>query len=260
MGPTGDIGRPGASALIAIVADPAGANCAYAGSQVTSGLDSNANSVLDASEITTTRFICNGAPGPGVTWNEVTATAVQALPNNGYLANNAAQVLITLPTAPAIGSIVRISGTGAGGWRLAQNAGQSVQLQGLPNDMSAGAVWTPRDSIRPWSSLASSADGSKLVAGAYGGQLYTSTDSGVSWTARESNRNWGSLASSADGSKLVAGANGGRLYTSLGDRTTTGAAGFVSGAQYDALELVYVGNGLFVPLSHHSYSGLFTVN
>ena len=257
----GFIGMQGTSALIAIVAEPAGANCTNAGSQVTSGLDSNANSVLDASEITTTRFICNGAPGPGVTWNEVTSTAVQALPNNGYLANNAAQVVITLPTTPTVGSIVRISGTGVSGWRLAQNAGQSVQLQGLPNNLSAAAFWTPRDSSRNWQSLASSADGSRLVAGAIAGQLYTSTDSGVSWTPRESNRQWGSVALSADGTKLVAGDRNGKIYTSRqNDRTTPGVAGFISGAQYDALELVYTGNGLFVPLSHHSYSGLFTVN
>ncbi len=38
----------------------------------------------------------------------------------------------------------------------------------------------------------------------YGGQIYTSTDSGVTWTARESDRDWWSVASSADGSKLVA--------------------------------------------------------
>ena len=49
-GPTGTAGAAGTngiSALIAIVAEPAGANCTYGGSRVTSGPDSNANSVLD---------------------------------------------------------------------------------------------------------------------------------------------------------------------------------------------------------------------
>src|SRR3546814_1654537 len=50
-----------------------------------------------------------------------------------------------------------------------------------------------------------SADGSKLAASVFGGQIYTSTDNGASWTARESNRWWASIASSADGTKLVAG-------------------------------------------------------
>ena len=63
-------------------------------------------------------------------------------------------------------------------------------------------------------SVASSADGTKLVAATFIGQIYTSTDSGVSWTARESTRNWYSVASSADGTKLVAVVYQGRIYTS----------------------------------------------
>ena len=93
----------------------------------------------------------------------------------------------------------------------------------------------------------------------------------MNWTPRENRRQWTSVASSADGSKLVAAdANtlgndfklaGGRLYTSVAsDRTTAGVTGFVIGAQYDALELVYAGNGLFVPLSHYLNAGLFTAN
>ncbi|PAW84588.1 MAG: hypothetical protein B9S33_11330 [Pedosphaera sp. Tous-C6FEB] len=80
----------------------------------------------------------------------------------------------------------------------------------------AGETWTARDNNRRRTAIASSTDGSKLVATDYpSGQLYTSTDSGVSWTARESNRAWLGVASSADGSKLVAVDNSpGRIYTS----------------------------------------------
>ena len=64
---------------------------------------------------------------PGtVVWQNVTGTSQQAHPNTGYLANNAAQVTITLPTSPNLGDIVRVSGIGAGGWKIAQNVGQSV--------------------------------------------------------------------------------------------------------------------------------------
>ena len=78
-----------------------------------------------------------------------------------------------------------------------------------------GRTWTPRESSRIWFSVASSADGTKLVAVVNGGQIYTSTDSGVSWTPRESNRDWISVASSADGGKLVAVAGfDGQIYTS----------------------------------------------
>jgi hypothetical protein len=35
-------------------------------------------------------------------------------------------------------------------------------------------TWTPRENNRKWTSVASSSDGSKLVAAAYEGQIYTS--------------------------------------------------------------------------------------
>ena len=64
-----------------------------------------------------------------------------------------------------------------------------------------------------WPSVASSADGTKLVAGL--GYIYTSADSGVTWT-QTSAPGWGqwSVASSADGARLVAAAEGGLIYTS----------------------------------------------
>ena len=81
----------------------------------------------------------------------------------------------------------------------------------------SGVTWTAHESNRNWYSVASSADGTKLVALPESGQIYTSTDSGVSWTARASNREWRSVASSADGTKLVAVVGGsyvGQIHTS----------------------------------------------
>ena len=84
----------------------------------------------------------------------------------------------------------------------------------------SGATWTARASNQQWWSVASSANGSKLVAVAYNGQIYTSTDSGVSWIARASNQSWTSVASSADGTKLVAVVQNGRIYTSANSGVT----------------------------------------
>ena len=53
------------------------------------------------------------------------------------------------------------------------------------------------------------------MASVFGGRLYASTDSGVTWTVYDSNRGWYGVASSADGTKLVAAANAGRLYTGV---------------------------------------------
>ena len=112
-----------------------------------------------------------------------------------------------------------------------------------------GQNWTPRDSVRDWLAVASSSDGTKLVAATCCGQIYTSSDSGVNWTPRESNRSWYSVASSADGSRLVAVDNDGQIYTSAA-MTTVGANGSISGTYGDAVELIYLGNGLFDVLSH----------
>ena len=59
--------------------------------------------------------------------------------------------------------------------------------------------------------------------------MYTSTDSGVSRTPRESNRSWYAVASSADGSKLVAVVNYGQIYTSLPSNTPGAGGYLVGG-------------------------------
>jgi hypothetical protein len=64
-----------------------------------------------------------------------------------------------------------------------------------------------------WRSIASSADGIKLVT-ADVFSIYTSTDCGGSWITNDAPYEyWQSVASSADGSKLVALANWGKIYT-----------------------------------------------
>jgi photosystem II stability/assembly factor-like uncharacterized protein len=215
-GTTGSNAASGPSMLASIASEAAGANCAYGGSKVIMGLDINANSVLDAGEVNATNYICNSMPAATFPWVDVTGAAVQAQSNTGYIArNDMAQVVVTLPANPAVGDVVRIKGSGLGGWKMAQNAGQTVNTTNLGG--TAGATWTVRgpELGQDWKSVASSADGTKLVAVVDGGQIYTSNDSGVTWTPRAENRSWQSVASSADGSKLVAVENGDLIYTSI---------------------------------------------
>jgi hypothetical protein len=61
-------------------------------------------------------------------WTDVTGTTQQAAVNNGYIANNAALVTITLPATAAVGKIIAIVGKGAGGWKIAQNASQLINF------------------------------------------------------------------------------------------------------------------------------------
>jgi hypothetical protein len=48
---------------VAIVSEPDGSNCTYGGVKVTSGLDTNRDGILAAGEVTSTTYVCNGAPG-----------------------------------------------------------------------------------------------------------------------------------------------------------------------------------------------------
>jgi hypothetical protein len=41
-------------------------------------------------------------------------------------------VTITLPASPAVGDIIQVNGIGAGGWTIAQNAGQFIVVQNIP--------------------------------------------------------------------------------------------------------------------------------
>ncbi len=164
-------------------------------------------------------FFGNGLVG----WIPTNGTAIQAVTDTGYLLTNSQLVTVTLPASPNAGDIVRISGAGASGWRVSQNAGQSV----IGNFSSfAKSPWTPSSaSPLDWRAIASSADGSRLVAVASstGGGIFTSIDSGLTWSGPFgglSSANWYAAASSADGSKLPAAVNGGYIYTNSGPTWT----------------------------------------
>jgi FG-GAP-like repeat len=61
-------GAGGATSLISMTAEPAGANCLSGGQKVEMGLDDDADGVLDASEVESTVYICHGTDGdPGAT-------------------------------------------------------------------------------------------------------------------------------------------------------------------------------------------------
>jgi hypothetical protein len=66
--------------------------------------------------------------GGGLAWTEVTGTSAAMAINNGYIANNAGLVTLTLPATAPIGSIVRVGGKGTGLWSIAQNSGQTVHF------------------------------------------------------------------------------------------------------------------------------------
>jgi photosystem II stability/assembly factor-like uncharacterized protein len=157
------------------------------------------------------------------------------------------------------------TGSGSRTWSaLASSSDGSRLVAAVGNGQSgsiyisadSGATWTANSTISgQWSSVASSSDGSHLAA-VYNvtsaGNIYTSSDSGVTWAERTGapTADWAGVAMSADGSQIVAVPDGGFVYISSLTSTTTGTAGYLSGARLTAIELEYVGNGIFIPLSH----------
>ena len=119
----------------------------------------------------------------------------------------------------------------ASGQKLAAVANNFTGLQAPNGSATSGSVWTSVDAgatwtertapgAAPWSSIASSADGTKLAAVGVGTQIWTSGDSGVTWVPRAANLFWDSVTMSADGSRIAAatletnaGSGDGRIYT-----------------------------------------------
>ena len=130
------------------------------------------------------------APGVLPAAQSVTGPTQAAAPNTSYVVTGATPTAFTLPASANVGDTIQITGASAGWTATLANA------------------WVARDSVRNWWRVASSKDGTKLVACVGGpggpGQIYTSTDSGSTWTPRADNKNWWSVASSDGGTNLVA--------------------------------------------------------
>lgn len=209
-GETGTPGNNGHNSLVNIIP-------VEGGIRIASGTDLNNNGVLDEAEVTSNQIVKDGdqgQAGPGVTWVHATEPSIQAESNKGYLADSESQVTVTLPLVPTLGDIVEINGMGTGGWKIAQNENQFIITKNIIAFLNIQNMWTPYETDRRWCSVASSADGSKLVAAGSAGEIFTSADSGKTWTnGAIIKENWSSVASSSDGRKLVASSYR-KIYTS----------------------------------------------
>ena len=83
-------------------------------------------------------------------WNPISGTSQTAVGNNGYYTQNAALTTITLPATGVPGTLIAIAGVGTGGWKLAQNAGQSINFGNQVTTVGTGGSITsnnPYDGI-----------------------------------------------------------------------------------------------------------------
>ncbi|HTR41757.1 MAG TPA: hypothetical protein VMH87_09105 [Pseudomonadales bacterium] len=186
-------------------------------------------------------FFGNGLVG----WVVVPGTTVQASVDHGYLLTNSQIVTVTLPATANPGDIVRVAGAGATGWQVAQNAGQSV----LGNFITYGKTWTHTTQFGQWISIASSADGTRLVAANFGTGLSASVNSGATWASILSSPvQFVSVASSSDGTTLAgAVTNGGGIFVTTNSGSTMpvipGTAG--AGTNWTSVALSASGTQVF---------------
>jgi len=134
IGPTGDNGTNGTNG-----ADGADGSTWYDGAGAPSGgtgidgdyylNDSNGDVYLKSGGSWSIVANIKGLDGTGAgTVTDVTGTSQTMVADNGYVADNAALVTLTLPVTAAIGDEFVVIGKGAGGWKVAQNASQSIQF------------------------------------------------------------------------------------------------------------------------------------
>ncbi len=73
-------------------------------------------------------LVIAGTGSASIGWNHITATSATMVADSGYVADNSGLVTLTLPASAAFGTLIYVQGFGAGGWKVAQNAGQHIQL------------------------------------------------------------------------------------------------------------------------------------
>ena len=148
-------------------------------------------------------------------------------------------------------------------WNTVASSTDGTRLIAAQNNSSiyistdSGNTWstTSDNDSGAWSGAVSSSDGSRLAvvyAESSAGYIDVSSDSGNTWSQQfgAGNSDWSGIACSADGSLFAATVHGGYIYISSQSSTTSGTAGYLSGAQHSAIELIYAGNGIFLPLNH----------
>lgn len=68
----------------------------------------------------------------------VTSASQAMVSNTTYQVNFASLCTLTLPTTSNLGDIIKITGLGAGGWSIAQNAGQNIQMGNVSSTVGVG--------------------------------------------------------------------------------------------------------------------------
>jgi hypothetical protein len=75
----------------------------------------------------------------GFSWTVVASSSQAITPNSGYIMNNGASlVTLTLPVTAPVGSLIGIQGASSGGWAIAQNSGQTINIGSVASTIGVG--------------------------------------------------------------------------------------------------------------------------
>ena len=182
-------GTSGLSALVVVAGELPGANCATGGTQVSAGFDANQDKTLNASEVTSSNYICNGTNGSnGSSGNSGVNGAAGLNGTNGTVGNNGA--------------------AGAAGNNGAAGATGTAGADGLPGATGAtgnnGAVGATGAAGANGLAGATGATGNNGTAGATG----ATGASGLAGAAGATGNNGAAGTAGAAGSNGATGANG----------------------------------------------------
>jgi hypothetical protein len=73
----------------------------------------------------------------GLAWSVISTS--QSMSNNaGYITNGGSLITLTLPTTSPIGAVMSVVGDGAPGWKIAQNASQSIRFGSSTTSIGTG--------------------------------------------------------------------------------------------------------------------------
>jgi hypothetical protein len=92
-----------------------------------------------------TNNITFNSTGGGLNWVDVPGTTQAMIVNTGYVADNAGLVTLTLPSTAAFGTLIAVLGRGAGGWTIAQNAGQQMIVGSSSTTVGVGGSVSSTD-------------------------------------------------------------------------------------------------------------------
>ena len=81
------------------------------------------------------------------TWNDITGSSADMVPNNGYVADSGSLVTLTLPVTAAFGTEIAVCGKGAGLFKILTNIGQSIIFGEITVSTSVASI-LPSDSLR----------------------------------------------------------------------------------------------------------------